>query len=132
MSEKLPFAKRFDELIVYQRAYAVSLVVHKASLEFPKYEQYGGIADQMRRASKGICANIAEGHGKNHYPAEWRRFLMMALGSCQEMLVWCQYAVDLNYLPVPQTNRWKEEYHQMAMMIQGLLQKTKIPQREAA
>ena len=30
--------------------------LHRASLDFPKIEQYGGLADQMRRASKSVCA----------------------------------------------------------------------------
>ena len=53
----------FEDLDVFQRAYKVSLEIHKASLEFPKVEQYG-LADQVRRASKSICANLAEGYGK--------------------------------------------------------------------
>jgi hypothetical protein len=44
----------FEDLEVFQRAYRVSLDVHKTSLQFPKVEQFGGLADQMRRASKSI------------------------------------------------------------------------------
>ena len=51
---------KFEELEVFKRAYGVSLEIHKASLAFPKIEQYA-LADQIRRASKSICANIAEG-----------------------------------------------------------------------
>jgi four helix bundle protein len=38
----------------------VSLEVHRASLNFPKIEQYA-LADQVRRASKSIPANIGRG-----------------------------------------------------------------------
>ena len=55
--------KSFEDLAVFQRAYALSLVIHKVSLGFPKHEQFG-FAEQIRRASKSICANIAEGFGK--------------------------------------------------------------------
>jgi four helix bundle protein len=55
--------RSFRDLIVYQRAYGLSLQIHKASLGFPKMEQYA-LADQMRRASKSICGNIAEGFAK--------------------------------------------------------------------
>ena len=54
----------FEDLEVFQRAYRISLDLHRASLQFPKVEQFGGLADQMRRASKSICGNIAEGFGK--------------------------------------------------------------------
>ena len=121
----MPFAKRFTELVVYQRAYRVSLEIHRLTLEFPKIEQFGGVADQMRRASKGVCACIAEGHGKNAFPAEWRRFLMMALGSCQEMLVWVQYAVDLKYLENTSGREMWVEYEEIAKMIQAVIKKSK-------
>ena len=54
--------KSFEDLDVFQRAYKISLEIHTLSMEFPKREQYG-LADQVRRASKSICANIAEGYG---------------------------------------------------------------------
>lgn len=132
MREKLPFAKIFAELHVYKRAYALSLVVHRASLGFPPMEQGRGIAEQMRRASKGVCANIAEGYGKSVFPAEWRRFLLMALGSCQEMQVWTQYAVDLEYLNREDGRFWWNEYTEISKMIQVLVQKTKMPLKKAA
>jgi predicted DNA-binding protein (UPF0251 family) len=54
---------RFEELEAFQRAYEVSLEVHRCSLKMPQVEQYA-LADQLRRARKSICANLAEGFGK--------------------------------------------------------------------
>ncbi|WP_246674610.1 four helix bundle protein [Mesorhizobium sp. B4-1-3] len=87
---------------VYQRAYTVSLEVHKATLTFPKIEQYA-LADQLRRPSKGICANLAEGFAKqSHSKAEFARFVSMAIGSCSEVETWISYAFDLQYISQPQ------------------------------
>ena len=78
----------FEDLEAFRRAYRVSLAVHRASLNFPKIEQYA-LADQIRRASKSICANIAEGFAKQRRSAaEYRRFILMAIGSSDEMRVW--------------------------------------------
>ena len=75
----LPPASSFEELEVFKRAYKVSLAVHRRSLEFPPSEQRGR-ADQVRRASKSICANIAEGFARQGaQPADFRRYLVMAL-----------------------------------------------------
>ncbi|WP_263498206.1 four helix bundle protein [Mesorhizobium sp. CA13] len=63
MGREAGYIKRARDLDVYRRAYAVSLDVHKATLVFPKMEQYA-LADQMRRSSKAICANLAEGFAK--------------------------------------------------------------------
>ena len=57
------FARVFEDLEVFKRACWVSLELHKVTLRFPKIEQYA-LGDQMRRASKSICANIGEGFGK--------------------------------------------------------------------
>ncbi|HEX6000395.1 MAG TPA: four helix bundle protein [Hyphomicrobiaceae bacterium] len=61
--QRAPDVRSFRDLKVYQDAYSVSLAIHKMTLGFPKMEQYA-LADQMRRASKSICANIAEGFAK--------------------------------------------------------------------
>ncbi len=79
--------RSFRDLDVYQRAYRISLDVHKATVEFPWMEQYA-LADQMRRASKSICANVFEGFARQRSSsAEFRRFIMMAVGSSDEMKV---------------------------------------------
>ena len=92
------FVSRVEDLEVFRRAYRLSLEVHRASLEFPGIEQWA-LADQIRRASKSICANLAEGFGRQHQSRpEFRRFLMMAIGSADEMQVWTIYCRDLGYL----------------------------------
>ena len=64
----------------------------------PKVEQYR-LGDQIRRASKSICANLAEGFGKQSYSkAEFKRFIQMSIGSADEMRVWIRYCHDLGYI----------------------------------
>lgn len=111
---------RFEELEVFKRAYRVSLDIHRASLTFPSLEQYA-LADQVRRSSKGICANIAEGFGKStRSKAELQRFLSMAIGSADEMRVWLRYCLDLGYITESSWQAWRDEYEQIAKMLQGL------------
>ena len=108
----------FEDLEVFQRAYRVSLEIHKESLQFPKIEQYA-MADQVRRASKSICANIAEGFAKQRRSsAEYRRYLLMAIGSADEMRVWIRYCLDLDYVDDATSSRWREEYIVIAKMLQ--------------
>ncbi len=109
------------KLLVFQRAYAFSLDVHRASLEFPKIEQYGGIADQLRRASKAVCALLAEGSGRQAgSEAEFRRYVIMALGSADEARLWCVYARDLGYLDADLASRWQAECGEIVRMLHGL------------
>ena len=115
----LPRASSFEDLEVFKRAYRISLAVHRKSLEFPAIEQRG-LADQVRRASKSICANIAEGFARQGVqPADFRRFLIMALGSADEMRVWIRYCLDLGYVDEEIWRTWRQEYHEIARMLQG-------------
>jgi four helix bundle protein len=112
--------RSFEDLAVFKRAYRVSLAVHQSSLTFPKVEQYV-LGDQVRRASKSICANIAEGFGKQRQSrVEFKRFLMMALGSADEMRVWSRYCLDLGYIDQKTWQHWRDEYQEIAKMLQGL------------
>ena len=114
------FVSRVEDLGVFQRAYRLSLEVHRASLEFPRIEQFA-VADQVRRASKSICANLAEGFGKQRQSrVEFHRFLLMALGSADEMQIWSLYCRDLGYVGVDVAERWRGEYREIARMLQGL------------
>ena len=115
--------KSFEDIEVFQKAYKMSLVVHKTSLSFPTIEQYA-LGDQLRRASKSICANIAEGYGKQkNSKAEFKRFLLMSLGSSDEMRVWCRYCFDLGYIEKSLWENWSAEYSSISRMLQGLVNK---------
>ena len=110
----------FEDLEVFQRAYRVSLEVHRASLSFPSIEQYA-LGDQVRRASKSICANLAEGFAKQGASAaEFKRFVLMALGSSDEMRVWLRYCLDLGYIDEALWRRWRDEYQEISKMLHGL------------
>ena len=114
------FVSRVEELEVFRRAYALSLEVHRASLDFPRIEQFA-LADQVRRASKSVCANLAEGFGRQSgSKPEFRRFLTMAIGSADEMQVWSLYCRDLGYIEAATAERWQGEYREIACMLSGL------------
>ena len=109
------------DLKVFQRAYRLSLVLHRASLGWPRVEQYGGVADQLRRSSKSVCALMVEGAGRQPgSDAEFRRYLSMAMGSADEARLWCDYAADLNYVQRETSLAWQDELSQIARMLHGL------------
>ena len=113
-------AAAFEDLEVFKRAYRISLDVHKASLKFPAIEQRA-MADQIRRASKSICANLAEGFARQgRSPADFRRYVMMAIGSSDEMRVWLRYCLDLGFIDEATWRNWRDEYQEISKMLQGL------------
>jgi four helix bundle protein len=105
------------DLEVFKLAYASSLSIHKISKTFPKDEMFA-LTNQIRRASKSICANIAEGFAKQTLSsAEFRRFIAIALGSAVEMQVWIRYCFDLEYITNNQASEWKQSYTAISRML---------------
>ena len=120
MSGSAKLVRTFEELEVFQRAYRISLEIHRQSLKFPAIEQ-GALADQVRRASKSTPANIAEGFGKQRVSkAEFRRFVAIAIGSADEMRVWVRYCFDLGNIDEATWEQWRNEYQEIVKMLQGL------------
>ena len=93
----------YERLVAWQRAHELLLAVYRASRGFPKEELYG-LTAQARRAAFSVAANIAEGAAKRG-PAEFRRYLDIAIGSITELAYALRVAKDLNFLEVAQ---WRE------------------------
>jgi four helix bundle protein len=75
--------KNFQDLMVWQKAHALTPASYRGTAEFPKQEIWG-LMSQIRRCSASIAANIAEGCGKPSN-AEFQRFLRIATGSASEL-----------------------------------------------
>ena len=117
------FSQSHSDLQIYQRAYAISLDIYKVSKFFPKEERYA-ITDQLRRASSSICANIAEGYGRQLTSnADFKRFLVIAKGSCHEMDVWIDFCRDLDFISLDQSKVWKQEYTEISKMLFAFIKK---------
>lgn len=65
---------------------------------FPKEERYS-LTDQIRRASRSVCSNIAEGWRKRRYEAAFVSKLNDAEAEAAETQVWLEFAVRCGYLP---------------------------------
>ncbi|MBA7520015.1 hypothetical protein ES705_12103 [subsurface metagenome] len=75
----------YRELDIYNEAFQLALEVHKASLVLPKFELFEQ-GSQIRRASKSIKDQIAEGYGRRKYKADFVRFLIYSQASCDETI----------------------------------------------
>ena len=114
------FVSSVEDLEVYRLAYRLALELHRASIAFPKMEQYE-LASQLRRASKGICANLAEGFAKQaQSSAEFGRFLAIAIGSANEIKTWLRFCEDLGYIEPQQASMYVDRYDKIARMLQKL------------
>lgn len=114
-------------LQVYQRSYTISLEIYKVSRNFPKEERFA-ITDQLRRSSSSICANIAEGYGRQlSSDNDFKRFLIIAKGSCLEAQVWIDFCHDLGFIEQDTKEKWQSEYEQLSKMLYSLIKNLEKP-----
>jgi four helix bundle protein len=95
--------RRHTDLEVFERAFSAAMRVFELSKAFPAVERYA-LTDQMRRASRSVAANLAEGWRKRRYPAAFVAKLGDAEGEAAETQVWLQFPVSCGYL-APETAR---------------------------
>lgn len=85
------------QLGVYKRAFDVACSLMELSRSFPREEMYS-LTDQMRKASRSVCANFAEAWRKRCYKAAFVSKLVDAEGEAAESQVWIQFAVKCGYV----------------------------------
>ena len=113
--------QNFKDIVVYQKAYECSLKVHKISLGFPDFERYE-LGGQIRRAAKSVAFNIAEGFAKKSGSlGEFKRFLYISLGSCEEVRVALGYSKDLEYITETEYSAVEGEYHEIAKLLTSMI-----------
>jgi len=75
--------KGHRDLKVYQLSYKLAMEIFHLSKAFPKEEKFS-LTDQIRRSSRSIAANIAEGFRKRQYPKMFVSKLADADGEATE------------------------------------------------
>jgi four helix bundle protein len=90
-------ARRFEDLIVWQKSHALKLLEDKVTKQFPRKEVFG-LTAQMRRAAVSVAANIAEGFSKRGQ-IDKARYMNTAQGSLEELRYFFILSRDLEYLP---------------------------------
>ena len=85
------------ELDVYKLAFESAMRIYEISKRFPKEETYS-LPDQIRRSSRSVCANIAEGWRKRRYEAAFVSKLNDAEAEAAETQTWLDFASECDYL----------------------------------
>ena len=87
----------FKDLIVYKIAFKLAMEIFNISKSFPAEEKFG-LTSQIRRSSRSVCSNIAEGYRKRKYEAHFMSKLSDADMENTETKVWLDFALECRYL----------------------------------
>lgn len=93
--------KSFRDLEVYRESYDLALIVNRNVNKLPLFERHD-LGMQLRKASKSVPANIAEGWAKRRFDKQFKVHLDSAIGSSNEMEVHVSLAKDLGF--------WKTDF----------------------
>jgi four helix bundle protein len=87
----------YKDLRVYQNAMDAAMRIFELTKGFPQEEKYS-LIDQIRRVSRSVCANIAEGWRKRRYRATFIAKLSDAESEACETQVWIEFSRRCGYL----------------------------------
>ena len=93
MAQKIQYHWQLD---VYQLSVEAAMEIYELSKAFPKEEVYS-LTNQIRRASRSISGQIAEGWKRRKYEAMFVNKMNEAEGEAAETQVWLEYAVKCGY-----------------------------------
>jgi four helix bundle protein len=108
------------DLKVFQLAYELAMQIFQESKAFPKEERYA-LADQIRRSSRSVSANIAEAFRKRRYPNAFVSKLTDADGEAAETQVWIDYARDCGYWSAELVTELTMGYEQVGKMLGSMM-----------
>jgi len=114
----------YKDLEVYRESYSLTIKVHELTKTFPEFERYE-MGGQLRKAAMSIPMNIAEGYGKKESEMDFKRFLRMSLGSCNEVQVLLNLSKDLGYITEEMHKELETRYDVLGKRLNKLIQNWK-------
>jgi four helix bundle protein len=111
--------KTYKDLNVFREAYRLALDISRITKRFPNYEQFE-LARQLRRAARSIPVNIVEGWAKRASAGEFKRYLQISLGSCEECKLWLEFSRDEGYLITNECEELQNRFNVISAMLRSL------------
>jgi four helix bundle protein len=111
--------KSHRDLVVWQKAMDLVVMVYQESKGFPREETYG-LTSQMRRAAVSVPANIAEGQGRR-LTGEFLQFLGNARGSLLELDTHFELSLRLGFVGKENHASVRRQIQEVGRLINGLM-----------
>ena len=108
------------DLKVYQLSYELAMEIFNLSRAFPREEIYS-LTNQIRRSSRSVAANLAEGFRKRRYPNMLVNKLTDFDGEASETQVWIDFALDCGYMSKENHDRLTAGYEEVGRMLSSMM-----------
>ena len=110
------------DLKVYRKAFESAMEIFELTRNFPKAETYS-LTDQIRRASRSVCANLSEGWRKRRYKAVFLNKLTDAGQEAAETQTWLEFSFHCKYIDQDTFRRLDQRYEHIFAMLNAMEKK---------
>ena len=111
--------RHFRDLEVYRRAFDTAMEIYQITKKFPSEEKYS-LVDQIRRSSRSVCANLAEGWRKRRYPAMFKNKITDSMMEASETQCWLEFCIACKYIEKSVFDKLDNEYEQLIAMLNSM------------
>ncbi len=110
----------FKNLNVYKLSFQLASRIFKMTKSFPADEKFE-LSSQIRRSSRSVCSNIAEGYRKRIYPKHFISKMTDADSESSETCVWLDFALDCGYISLEEFKTAIQQYDEVGKMLGGMI-----------
>jgi four helix bundle protein len=122
MKDRAKTLNAVGDLEVYKLGFDIAMKIFEVSKTFPKEERYS-LTDQIRRSSRSVCANLAEGWRKRRYKAVFINKLLDSAQEAAETQTWLQFAFQCKYINNELFEELNEKYEHIFAMLNTMEKK---------
>jgi four helix bundle protein len=116
---KNPKVRHFRDLVVYRKAFDAAMRIFHFTKGFPAEEKFS-LVDQIRRSSRSVCANLAEGWRKRKYVAVFKNKVTDAMMEASETQCWLEFCLACGYIDEDLFRDLDEMYEQIIAMLNSM------------
>ena len=107
------------DLEVYKLAFECAMEIFQISKNFPAEERYS-LTDQIRRASRSVCSNLAEAWRKRIYKAVFVNKISDSMQEASETQTWLDFCIACKYIDQQTFERLDREYEKILAMLNSM------------
>lgn len=112
------------DLIVYQKAFELAMMIFELSKKFPDDEKYS-LTSQIRRSSRSVCLNLREAWAKRRYKAHFISKLTDCDGENAETDTSLDFARMCEYINQIEYEKCKTLQSEIGKILGSMIQKPK-------
>ena len=122
-NERKKNIRHFRDLEVYRRAFDAAMKIFEVTKIFPPEERFS-MVDQIRKSSRSVCANMAEGWRKRKYPSVFKNKMTDSMMEASETQCWLEFSLACDYIGDEIFQSLDQEYEDIIGMLFGMEKKS--------